>query len=87
MNPSGFITSRLNSTSTLCLKKPETHNGSSRCAQRVQQSFFFYRLILQTPVVLDVDIVTTLGEKESEILRKMVIATMYMYSVIIFKKE
>ena len=38
--------------------------------------FFVHRLILQTPVGLDVDIATTLEENEGETLRKMVIATM-----------
>ena len=36
---------------------------------------------------LDVDIVTTLGEKERETLRKMVIATMHMFKIIIFMNE
>ena len=30
--------------------------------------FFIHRLILQTPVILDVDIVTTLAEKDGETL-------------------
>ena len=42
---------------------------------------------MQTPVSLDVDIVTTLEEKEGETLRKMVIAFMCMSNVIIFMNE
>ena len=49
--------------------------------------FFVQRLILQRPAGLDVDSATTLGEKESETLRKMVTSTMHMYNVIIFVNE
>ena len=42
---------------------------------------------MQTPVDFDVDIITTLEEKEGETLRKMVVAIMYMSKVIIFMHE
>ena len=45
---------------------------------------FVHRLILQKPVGLDVDIVTTLEEKEGGILRKWL---MHMYKVIMFMNE
>ena len=52
------------------------------------EEFFVHRLILQTPVGFDVDIVTTtLGEKEGKTLRNLVITTMHMSNVIIFMDE
>ena len=36
---------------------------------------------------LDVDIVTTMEEKEGETLRKIVMATLHMYQVIIFMND
>ena len=63
---------------------------SQRLIKVVFNTLSFFRptiVVLQRPAGLDVDIATTLGEKESETLREMVTATLPMYNVIIFVNE